>query len=82
MMPALSLQSPSMADWITVAEAVSLSGYSAQYIRRLARTGKIESQHFGHVWQFDRTSLLAYVREARNSSDKRRGSRKARSVDN
>jgi len=62
-------------DWITTAEAVGLSGYNAEYIRRLIRTGKVKAHKFGIVWQISRTSLLAYIREGKKSVDKRRGAK-------
>ena len=63
-------------DWITTAEAAKLSGYHVNHIRRLVRTGEIQAQKFGPVLQVDRNSLLAYMRAAEKSSDKRRGAKK------
>ncbi|MGI0013716.1 MAG: helix-turn-helix domain-containing protein [Nitrososphaera sp.] len=68
-----------MADWITTKQAAELSGYNAEYIRDLIRKGKIRSQKWGRDWQISRASLLAYVRTAETSPDKRRGAKKKRS---
>jgi excisionase family DNA binding protein len=63
-------------DWITTAEAVRLSGYSSQYIRRLIRTGKIDARKFGPIWQVKKSALLTYLQQAERSDDKRRGPRR------
>jgi len=65
-----------MADWITTAEAARLSGYNPIYLRGLIRDGKVKAHKFGIVWQVDRASLLAYIRAAEKSGDKRRGAKK------
>jgi excisionase family DNA binding protein len=62
-------------DWITVKEASDLSGYNAQYIRRLVRQKKIKSQKWVRDWQISRSSLMAYVRAAKISHDTRKGPR-------
>ncbi len=53
-----------MPEWITPQEASSLTGYHAEYIRELARRGKVKSQKYSTVWQVDKNSLLAYVKAA------------------
>ncbi len=60
-----------MADWITTTEAVSLTGYHVNYVRRLLKTGKVKSQKWGREWQVSRSSLLAYVQRVRNMGQKR-----------
>ena len=60
-------------DWITTAEAVALSEYHPDHLRRLIRAEEVEARKFGHVWQVSRRSLLAYLNAAKQSSDKRRG---------
>lgn len=62
-------------DWITTKQASELSGYHPIYLRELIRTGKIAAQKWGRDWQVSRKNLLAYMREAEKSSDKRRGAR-------
>lgn len=46
--------------FITVEAAVDLSGFSAYYVRELARDGLIEAQKWGRTWMIDRASLLAH----------------------
>ena len=60
-----------MADWITTAEAVRLSGYTIQHIRLLTRSGKVKAQKWGREWQVSKTSLLAYLRQAEKLGAKR-----------
>jgi excisionase family DNA binding protein len=62
-------------DWITTTEAAQLSGYHPEHIRRLVRTGDVKARKFGIVWQVNKTSLLAFVNAAAQSSDKRRGAK-------
>jgi excisionase family DNA binding protein len=67
-----------MEDWITTSEASQLSGYNAEYIRRLMRNGALASRRFGPLWQVSRKSLLAYTRTAakRTGKDKRYGAKR------
>lgn len=65
-----------MVEWITTNETVELSGYNAEYIRRLVRRNKIKAQKFGSVWQIDKSSLLNYMQESEHSTDGRRGPHK------
>jgi len=60
-------------DWITTREATELSGYHPDHLRRLIRDGSISARKFGIVWQVSRQSLLDYLKEAQDSTDKRRG---------
>jgi excisionase family DNA binding protein len=62
-------------DWITVREASEISGYSAQYIRRLVRQNKIKSQKWVRDWMISSASLRAYIQAAEESKDPRRGPR-------
>ena len=59
--------------WITTDEAVDLTGYNLEYLRRLARTGKVKAKLLGRVWQIDRDSLLSYLDSSQHSDDKRFG---------
>ena len=58
-------------DWITTAEAVTLSGYHIEHLRELARDQKIKAQKWGREWQVSRSSLLAYIRKAEKLGEKR-----------
>ena len=60
-------------EWLTTKEAIELSGYHPVYLRELIRDGKIVGQKFGIVWQVSKQSLTAYLEEAQQSKDKRRG---------
>ena len=51
-----------MSDWITTAEATSISGLHPEYIRELLREGKIKGRRFGAVWQVERHSLERFVK--------------------
>lgn len=67
---------PNDEQWITAQEAVEISGYSQQYLRRLLRNHKIDSRKFGPVWQVSKLSLLAYINQAETAQDKRFGHKK------
>jgi len=50
--------------WITVEEANALTGYSAAYLRRLARQGHIVAQKVGgDLWLICRDDLVTYRSE-------------------
>ena len=57
--------------WLSVPEAAALSGYDADYIRKLIRGGKIEARKVVTVWMVDRASFLAYVEQAQHRGAKR-----------
>ncbi len=48
-------------EWITTAEARSLTGYNAEHIRRLVRAGKVKAKKWGKEWMIEKNSLLAYL---------------------
>jgi len=58
-------------DWITVQDAVNLSGYHADHVRKLIREDRIKGRKFVTVWQVSRTSLDAYLREQAKRGEKR-----------
>lgn len=60
-------------DWITSAEAVKMSGYHVNHIRRLIREGDIVAQKFGPVWQISKKSFTHYLQRALEADDKRWG---------
>lgn len=62
-----------MAEWISVEEAASISGYNMEHIRRLIRNGLLSAQKKGPMYWIDRKSLEAYVKDAKNSEDRRKG---------
>jgi hypothetical protein len=63
-------------NWITTSQAADLSGYHPIYLLELLKSGKVRGQKFGPIWQVDRASLLAYIKSAEKSGDKRRGGKK------
>lgn len=65
----------SLKDFISIEEAVKLSGYTEQYLRRMARAGKIEAIKFGFFWLIGVQSLEAYMAKAGKTHDKRFGPR-------
>lgn len=60
-----------MAEWITTREAVEISGYHADSIRRLVRAGDIHAKKFGEVWQIDKRSLIAFLKRQTEFGEKR-----------
>ncbi len=60
-----------MADWITTTEAVKLSGYHIDYIRKLIKAGKVRGQKWGQQWQVSRSSLLAHITKTEKLGAKR-----------
>jgi phage terminase Nu1 subunit (DNA packaging protein) len=50
------------SDWRTAAEAAALTGYNAEYVRELARQGKIAAakRQGGREWWVDVDSLRQY----------------------
>jgi excisionase family DNA binding protein len=47
-------------DWITTNEATSIVGYVVEYVRCLAREGRIHAEKRGRDWWVDRADLLRY----------------------
>ena len=61
-----------MADeWITTKEAAELSGYTADYVRKLAIAGKVKGQRWGRDWQIERRSILNYIKTAEEFGERR-----------
>jgi hypothetical protein len=58
-------------DWITTAEAVTLSGYHIVTLRKLLLAGKVKGKKWGREWQVSRISLLAYMRKIEKLGAKR-----------
>jgi excisionase family DNA binding protein len=58
--------------WLSVEEAVELSGYHPQHIRDLARDGRVTARRFGRrAWRIERGSLLEYVESMQELGRKR-----------
>ena len=58
-------------EWITVNQAAEISGYNAEYLRRLMRNKKIKFRKFSFIYQVSKQSLLSYLKEAEKKVDKR-----------
>lgn len=58
-------------EWLTVNEAVKLSGYNADHLRELIREGKIKARKFSIVWMVSRDSLSAYLKKVQAMGEKR-----------
>lgn len=61
-----------MEDWLTTYEAVRISGYELDYIRKLVRAQKIIGRKWGQSWQVSRTSLIEFLK-SRNQQGQKRG---------
>ena len=60
-----------MEDWLTTYEAVRISGYELDYIRKLIRAKKIVGRKWGQSWQVSQTSLLAFLKSKEQQGQKR-----------
>ena len=50
--------------WIVTEEAQELTGYTPDYLRRLAREEKVQAEKVGgNFWVFSKDSLLAWKEE-------------------
>ena len=52
-----------LAGLITIREAIKESGYTADYLRRMAREGTVKTQQIAGRWLFDRDDLLGHRAE-------------------
>lgn len=59
------------AEWIPISQAAKISGYNAEYLRRLMRNGKVKFRKFSFIYQVNKQSLLNYLKEAENKADNR-----------
>lgn len=50
-------------EWISTSEAAKLTGYSQEYIRKMARDGVIVSQKIGVTTVILKSDLLEYSRK-------------------
>jgi len=62
-----------IVNHLSVQAAIEISGYNAQYLRRLLRTEKLVGIKIGQVWLIDLASLQNYFSCALNSDDLRCG---------
>jgi excisionase family DNA binding protein len=60
-----------MGDWLTIKEAETLTGYHADHIRRLVRSGEVKARKVVIVWLVSRKSLDAYLRRQEQQGERR-----------
>ncbi|MBV6391284.1 MAG: hypothetical protein HXY38_03825 [Chloroflexi bacterium] len=60
-----------MEDWLTTYEAVQISGYELDYIRKLVRAKKITGRKWGQSWQVSRKSLQEFLKSRDQHGEKR-----------
>lgn len=69
-----------MPEWTgyTIKEASEKTGYNEEYLRRLIRQGKLESEKIGPFYFIRAESLEKYLAEVKDSNDSRTGPRNKR----
>ena len=65
----------SLQDLLTIEEAMAFSGYTGQYLRKMAGKGMIRAMKKGHFWLIDQESLRNYMEAAIENEDRRFGPR-------
>jgi hypothetical protein len=67
-------------DYMTLRQAIRFSGYNDQYLRRMAKEGRIHALKFGQFWMISRRSLQAFMdhASAKGEQDNRYGPKKSR----
>ena len=60
-----------MEDRLTTYEAVQISGYELDYIRKLVRANKIAGRKWGQSWQVSRKSLEQFLKDREQQGEKR-----------
>ena len=61
-----------MDGYITTKEAAQVASLTTEYIRHLARLGRIQAQHFGQTLMINRASLTQYLAKAKTWREKRK----------
>jgi hypothetical protein len=67
-------------DYMTLPQAIRFSGYNDQYLRRMAKEGRIHALKFGQFWMISRRSLEAFMTHAnsKGETDQRFGPKKSK----
>ena len=60
-----------MEEWLTTYEAVRISGYELDYIRKVVRAKKIIGRKWGQSWQVNRVSLDEFLKSRESQGEKR-----------
>jgi len=58
---------------ISVLAGSMITGYNAQYLRRMLRRKKLEGTKVGQLWLIKMKSIQEYLQESERSSDQRFG---------
>lgn len=48
------------SEWVNTSEGAELTGLSIDYVRRLARAGRVEARKVGRDWLIEWASLLEF----------------------
>lgn len=62
-------------EWITVSEAIAVTGYTGVHIHWLIKNEKIKAKRSGWYYLVDQRSLLAYQRQMEELGNKKHGLR-------
>ncbi len=62
-----------LKTYLTVRVAAEFSGYNAQYLRRLLRSGGLDGDKIGQVWLISKDAFEANFEKAFQSKDQRFG---------
>ena len=54
------MQNVDLSGFVTIGEAVALTSYHDDYLRKLAREGTLAALKVGTNWLLDRADLVAY----------------------
>lgn len=58
-------------EYVTTAEAAQISGFNEEYVRRLARTKKIDAVLKGRAYWIDANSLRTYMAQVQELGTQR-----------
>jgi hypothetical protein len=68
-------------EWLTVKEAVKISGYQPAHIRLLIRRNEVNGMKWGRDWMVNQESLIQYLQESQTKGRKRGRKPKTQSVE-
>lgn len=60
-----------LTDWLSTQEAVKLSGYHPDHIRRLIRSGEVIARKWGNAWMINQESFLQYLHKMETQGERR-----------
>lgn len=61
--------------YMSVQAAAEVTGYSAQYLRRILRAGILKGCKIGQMWLIELDGLAVYLEQAHQEPDRRHGPR-------